>query len=182
MAESSKGQDPTAKAQQPAAEESPQTRQSAGERRKDAQLAAENQPTRETGRGETPTTGAGESQAQPVPGVGGLREATQALHAARVSVPGHDNVDARLDNRSGPFRPPLEEFPAKPQQIDGPDLIHQVEHTRRTLDAVEDPGPVKGMFSPGPHGLSDEDMREGPTTFGSEGLTVEEAGQGRPTA
>ena len=93
----------------------------------------------------------------------GLKSKIGDEHEARVSVVGADNVDARLDNRVGADRPPLESFPAKPQQIDGPDVQHQVEHTRRTLDAAKAGGSVerKGMFSPGPHGLSDEDERKG---------------------
>jgi hypothetical protein len=180
MADTTKGQGQAepVKAQAEAVEGGQQSRP-AGERRKDAQTAAENAPTRSTERGNTPTTGGGE----PDNPLAGLREATEAQFAARTTVPGASNVDARLDNRSGRFRPPLETFPAKPQQIDGPDIIHQVEHTRETLSLLTDvEGDRKGMFSPGPHGLSDENLREGPTTFGSEGLTVEEAGEGRPTA
>jgi hypothetical protein len=91
----------------------------------------------------------------------GLKGAVEAGYKARVSVPGHDNVDARLDNRAGAARPPVEDWPAKPQQIDGPDLMHQTEHTAATLREREEVGNVKGMFSPGPHGLSGEDEREG---------------------
>jgi hypothetical protein len=93
----------------------------------------------------------------------GLGDALQAQHKARTEVPGHPGIDARLDNRAGVFRPPLEEWPAKPQQIDGPDVAHQVEHTRETLKKVEESvGPVKGQFSIGSHGLSqDKSLREG---------------------
>ena len=113
----------------------------------------------------------------------GARAATEAAHAARVSVPGHPTVDARLDNRQGRYRPPLESYPAKPQQIDGPDIIHHNEHVRATLDKLtEVEGDVKGMFSPGPHGLSDESLREGETSFGTEGLSVEDASKGAPKA
>jgi hypothetical protein len=101
-------------------------------------------------------------------------------------VPGASNVDARLDNRTGDARPPLEAFPAKPQQVDGPDVIHQVEHTRKVLEdrrnGAGDNVERKGMFSPGPHGLSDESLREGDTTFGTEGLTTAEAAKGSPKA
>lgn len=71
-------------------------------------------------------------------------------------------IDPRLDNRTGDARPPLEEHPAKPQQIDGPDVMHQAEHTRRVLADRDgnDTTARKGMFSPGPHGLSDEAQRE----------------------
>lgn len=111
-----------------------------------------------------------------------------AAHEARVTVPGAPNVDARLDNRTGADRPKLETFPAKPQQIDGPDVMHQVEHTRKVLDDrakgnEEDDVERKGMFSPGPHGLSDESLREGDeVTFGTEGLTEAEAAKGSPKA
>lgn len=108
----------------------------------------------------------------------GLGEALRAQHEARVTVPGRPDVDARLDNRQGRFRPPLEQWPAKPQQVDGPDLAHQVEHTRRTLESLtEEEGDRKGMYSPGPHGLSDESLREsGEPLYGPEGLS--EAGPG----
>lgn len=93
----------------------------------------------------------------------GLADAVQAQHKARTEVPGHPGIDARLDNRSGAQRPPLEEWPAKPQQVDGPDVAHQVEHTRATLKEFEEStGPVKGQYSIGSHGLSkDESLREG---------------------
>jgi hypothetical protein len=107
----------------------------------------------------------------------GLREALQASHEARTTVPGRPGVDARLDNRTGAAAPRLEEWPAKPQQIDGPDLAGQAEHTRATLGQLTEPeGNVKGMYSPGPHGLSDEELRESGTAFGPEGLA--EAGPG----
>lgn len=114
---------------------------------------------------------------------GGVAGQVAASHEARTTVPGAANVDARLDNRTGADRPPLETFPAKPQQIDGPDVMHQVEHTRRVLaEREEHIGERKGMFSPGPHGLSDESLREGETTFGTEGLTEAEAAKGSPKA
>lgn len=94
----------------------------------------------------------------------GLKDALQAAHEARTKVPGFDGVDARLDNRAGAARPPLEEWPAKPQQIDGPDVAHQNEHTRKVLSGrnTEDLGPRKGMHSIGSHGLGDdEQLREG---------------------
>jgi hypothetical protein len=76
-------------------------------------------------------------------------------------------IDPRLDNRTGSQRPPLETYPAKPQQIDGPDLMHQAEHTRRALADRDDTDttPRKGMFSAGPHGLSGEAVREDENTF-----------------
>lgn len=94
----------------------------------------------------------------------GLGDALQAQHKARTEVPGHEGVDARLDNRQGRFRPVFEDWPAKPQQIDGPDVVHQVEHTRETLGQLTDDvdGDAKGMYSIGSHGLSkDADLREG---------------------
>jgi len=94
----------------------------------------------------------------------GLRDAVQAQHKARVEVPGAPGVDARLDNRQGRFRPVFEEWPAKPQQIDGPDVVHQLEHSRATLGQLTDEvdGDAKGMYSIGSHGLSkDADLREG---------------------
>lgn len=68
-------------------------------------------------------------------------------------------IDPRLDNRVGDQRPPLETFPAKPQQIDGPDLAHQpnakeaAEMAKDTED--EDDVTRKGDSSPGPHGLGE---------------------------
>ena len=120
---------------------------------------------------------------------GSLRDQVTAAHDARVTVPGADGVDARLDNRTGADRPPLESWPAKPQQIDGPDVMHQAEHTRRTLRNREQAtGGHKGMFSPGPHGLGDESLREGgpagaeQTLYGTEGLTEAELAKGNTKA
>jgi hypothetical protein len=94
----------------------------------------------------------------------------------RHAVPGAPGVDARLDNRAGDQRPPLESFPAKPQQVDGPDLVHQAEHTRRVLAERADGDDVdrKGMHSAGPHGLSDESERLGGPTCDA-GQTAAEA-------
>lgn len=115
--------------------------------------------------------------------VTGVAQEARESHERRTTVPGADNVDARLDNRTGADRPPIEKWPAKPQQIDGPDVMHQVEHTRRVLQEREsEVGERKGMFSPGPHGLSDESLRDGPTSYGTEGLTAEEAAKGSPKA
>jgi len=110
----------------------------------------------------------------------GLREALQASHEARTTVPGFPGVDARLDNRTGAARPPLESWPAKPQQVDGPDLAHQAEHTRRVLAEREEAvGERKGAFSPGPHGLSEESLREtdGPV-YGTESLSEGDVAKG----
>ncbi len=120
----------------------------------------------------------------------GVRQQVADAHEARVTVPGASNVDARLDNRTGADRPQIEEWPAKPQQVDGPDVIHQVEFTRQVLAdrQAADAGNAKGMFSPGPHGLGDETLREGgapgetETLYGTEGLTAEEMPGGEPKA
>jgi hypothetical protein len=109
----------------------------------------------------------------------GLRDAVQALYRARTEVPGRPGVDGRLDNRQGRFAPPLEKWPAKPQQIDGQDLSGQVEHTRRTLQELEDAGERKGMYSPGPHGLSDEQLREtDEPLFGTESVPAGDLSSG----
>lgn len=95
-----------------------------------------------------------------------------------------EGVDPRLDNRVGDQRPKVEKFPAKPQHIDGPDVLHQREHTEKTLkDArkAAKKGDQKGMFSPGPHGLSSEDVREtDKVQFGTEGFTEAEEKKDAP--
>lgn len=134
----------------------------------DAQRATENAP-----------------QGRPAGGGQGLADQLNESYAARVTVPGAPNVDARLDNRTGTDRPSLETFPAKPQQVDGPDVAHQREFTRAFLAArgSADEGDRKGMYSPGPHGLSDEALREtGEALFGTESLTAEDAASGTPKA
>ncbi|CAM5617459.1 hypothetical protein SALBM135S_05888 [Streptomyces alboniger] len=65
--------------------------------------------------------------------------------------PDQPGIDPRLDNRTGHQRPKLEEFPAKPQQIDGPELGQEKRVTGKRRAA----GPRKGAKSPGPHGLGD---------------------------
>lgn len=119
----------------------------------------------------------------------GVAEEMAASHERRTTVPGAPNVDARLDNRTGDQRPPVESWPAKPQQIDGPDVMGQVEHTRRALaDREREAGDRKGMFSAGPHGLSEESLREGgpkgetQTLYGTESLTEDEVADGSPKA
>jgi len=73
-----------------------------------------------------------------------------------------EGVDPRLDNRAGDDRPPVESDPAVPQQVDGPDLMHQEEHAaavekiRKATTREE-----KGMFSPGDHSLGTEEERGG---------------------
>jgi uncharacterized protein (DUF3084 family) len=74
---------------------------------------------------------------------------TEAL-AVDAADPG---IDPRLDNRTGDQRPKLEEFPAKPQQIDGPELGQEKAAAARA--EREDVGQRKGAKSPGPHGLGD---------------------------
>lgn len=71
-----------------------------------------------------------------------------------------ERIDPRLDNRRGAQRPPLEEFPAKPQQIDGPELGDPQPRPgeRRTED---DDVTRKGMKSPGPHGLGATSAEQG---------------------
>jgi len=83
--------------------------------------------------------------------------------------------DPRLDNREGAQRPPLEEFPAVPQQVDGPDLAGQAKHSEKALAGdVKDDVSRKGQYSPGPHGLSGEELRETKeATFGTEGVKGE---------
>lgn len=68
-------------------------------------------------------------------------------------------VDPRLDNRGGNQRPPLETFPAKPQQVDGPSL-EETPTAKEAAKVAEDTAEKdnitrKGMQSPGPHGLGD---------------------------
>lgn len=72
-------------------------------------------------------------------------------------------VDPRLDNRTGTERPKRTDFPAVPQQVDGPDIAHQKEFTKRYLDNLQadDAKDRLGMASPGPHGLSDLKQAEG---------------------
>lgn len=76
----------------------------------------------------------------------------EAVEAVPLEV---EYVDPRLDNRSGRQRPPLETFPAKPQQVDGPDIVNQptVREAAKLVDDQEDAVTRKGMASPGPHGL-----------------------------
>jgi hypothetical protein len=72
-------------------------------------------------------------------------------------VASEETIDPRLDNRTDRERPPLETFPAKPQQIDGPDLMEQPNATEAAEMVKKDADNVtrKGMSSPGPHGLGD---------------------------
>lgn len=111
-----------------------------------------------------------EQQKDPKAG-SGVKDAVTDQHEARTELAGGakasglaqgEVVDARLDNRTGTARPQVEVFPAVPQQIDGPDLMHQAEFTREYLaSADERVGNRKGMFSPGPHGISPVEERKG---------------------
>jgi hypothetical protein len=106
---------------------------------------------------------------------GNLAEAQERGLQVRTEVPDAPEqftVDARLDNRSGTDRPPLLQYPAVPQQVDGPDVMHQVEFTRNFLESGQnvDTGPRLGMFSVGPHGLTaDESARSGDDPAGESG-------------
>lgn len=74
-----------------------------------------------------------------------------------------DDVDPRLDNRSGADRAVRVSDPAVPQQVDGPDLMHQGEHAAavaRKAEAMDRPERV-GMFSPGDHSLGAYEERGG---------------------
>lgn len=142
-------------------------------------MAVENKPAEQSRlSGQTAPTSQPQPQPQPRQGNSGqdsepgegLKDAVQAAHAARTEVPGRPGVRAELDNRSGLAAPQRVEWPAKPQQIDGPDLAGQAEHTRRVLAEREsDAGDPLGQFSPGPHGLSDESQRGGQAVEGREG-------------
>ena len=94
------------------------------------------------------------AQAEPETGAG-------ADPQARFRNPSNPDVDVRLDDRTGRDRPPLEEFPAVPQQVDGPDVEHQAEHTADHMAKLaegddEDDVPRKGARSLGPHGLGED--------------------------
>jgi hypothetical protein len=96
-----------------------------------------------------------EEQAEPETGGGNDPQ-------ARNRNPSNPDVDVRLDDRTGRDRPPLEEFPAVPQQVDGPDVEHQAEHTAAHMAELakgDDGDDVerKGAKSLGPHGLGDDD-------------------------
>jgi hypothetical protein len=108
-------------------------------------------------------------------GVGGVRDALAASFQNRTVVPGRPGVDATLDNRAGAFAPLVEEWPAKPQQVDGPSASRQLAHTQATFEELKAEGERKGMYSPGPHGLSPESEREPETLYGTESLTPEQA-------
>jgi len=83
------------------------------------------------------------------------------MERIRAKLP--KGVDPRLDNRSGTDRPPVERDPAVPQQVDGPDLMHQAEHAEAVARKAKEAEEVerKGMFSPGDHSLGDLEERGG---------------------
>lgn len=86
------------------------------------------------------------------------KESSGELRTGALEVDADNpSIDPRLDNRTGDQRPKLEEFPAKPQQIDGPEIGEEKEHAKRVArqDRGEVGGPRKGAKSPGPHGLGD---------------------------
>lgn len=82
-------------------------------------------------------------------------------------------VDPRLDNRMGHQRPPQREWPAVPQQVDGPEVgedfsAHYPAEGKKFRDEEAD-FKAAGMQSKGPHGLGDddEDSSDGATVVGS---------------
>jgi hypothetical protein len=113
------------------------------------------------------TSGAGKDNT-PDPGAN-IDQQVQDSHEARTQLVDDSGlestavVDARLDNRAGADRPARVDFPAVPQQVDGPDVAHQAEFTRRFLSQQKSANPegLLGMSSPGPHGLSDAKERQG---------------------
>jgi len=94
---------------------------------------------------------------------------TKAEAALGASLPLQDTEpDPRLDNRRGANRPKLEDFPAKPQQVDGGDVTDLPRNTKevqaaakKAADLAGKQGNVKGAQSPGPHGLGDTSAPDG---------------------
>lgn len=74
-----------------------------------------------------------------------------------------EGVDPRLDNRTGSDRPVRETSPAVPQQVDGPDLMHQAEHAEAVARLAADAKEVErvGMFSAGDHSTAGYEARGG---------------------
>jgi len=70
-------------------------------------------------------------------------------------------ADPRLDNRSAEDRALKVDHPAVPQQVDGPDLMHQEEHAKAVGEKKRTEGERVGMFSAGDHSLGDESERGG---------------------
>lgn len=114
------------------------------------------------------STSGASKKAEKDPGAN-LGDSLQTAHDSRVELVDDTGleseavVDARLDNRVGAQRPQRVDFPAVPQQVDGPDVAHQAEFTRRYLDNLQSDNAegLLGMHSPGPHGLSGMEEREG---------------------
>ena len=96
-------------------------------------------------------------QAQSTPASDKPAEQAERRDLAVTSEREEDRIDPRLDNRRGAQRPPLEEFPAKPQQIDGPEMG---DPQPRPGERAEDDVTRKGMKSPGPHGLGDTEAEQ----------------------
>lgn len=72
-------------------------------------------------------------------------------------------VNPALDNRTGDQRPYVAEYPAKPQQIPGPEVGHFAEHAekhRALADKFARKDDALGMRSPGRHGLGDKGLDE----------------------
>lgn len=75
-------------------------------------------------------------------------------------------VNPRLDNRLGDQRPPLEEYPAKPQQVPGPEVGHFAEHAEEFAElnskftGEKDVERLGGLRTEGRHGLGDRGVDE----------------------
>lgn len=164
------------------AAETPERKSAAERAQEDREKVARQQKSETTARNASGGEVRGQRGETDKDGNVSLADQVREQHEARTTVPGASNVDARLDNRRGADRPKLEEWPAKPQQIDGPDVLTQNQFTRDFLAGKQDEelGERKGMFSPGPHGLSDESLREGgpvgeeQVLYGTESLTEDE--------
>jgi hypothetical protein len=100
----------------------------------------------------------------------------------KVRAEARDDVDPRLDNRTGSDRPVRQESPAVPQQVDGPDLMHQAEHAQAVADASRDAGGVDrmGMFSYGDHSTGNPEDRGG--NHAGQGDSVLETDPGNPAS
>lgn len=128
---------------------------------KDDKTAAKSGDARNTGDDNAPAAGTGGDKVPSPPEV----KTAQAKAEAKNGKDDKDDkagerdpltaVDPRLDNRAGTQRPPLEEYPAKPQQIDGGDLSDMPDRPQPAHAIDDDPVARKGMRSPGPHGLGD---------------------------
>jgi hypothetical protein len=75
-------------------------------------------------------------------------------------------VNPRLDNRLGDQRPPLEEYPAKPQQVPGPEVGHFAEHAEEfeelnsKFTGGKDVDRLGGLRTEGRHGLGERGVDE----------------------